>query len=1040
MRTFVLICLVLFTSHLTAQTLLDAATHPKFQNALPTPTKVHLSTSGTNTLEMGQKTQWLGLVNVKSSNAKLNTSVWSYGTSASALSYPGPTLMTNSNASVKVEWLNNLPSKYLILQDNSLHTANPVSGIPTVVHLHGAHVEAMSDGHPEAWYTQGYASKGPNFVKPVYTYDNTQEATTLWYHDHTLGKTRTNVYAGLAGMYIISDDNEKNLINNKSLPHSNYDIEMMVQDRQFDAAGQLFYPTAPTTPTSPNPSALPEFFGDFILVNGMAWPYKNVEPRKYRCRLLNASDSRVYIFKLSNGGSFLQISTDGGKLNKPVLKTTLTMGPGERADIILDFSTLKGQNIQILNEGTDGPFGNPGSVPADPATTGKIMEFRVNQPLNTAIPEATTSVSTSLRPTAIPAMGTEQKTRKVALFEGTDDLGRIQPMLGIVDPANALNGSLTWHDGITENVKLNDTELWEIYNTTADAHPIHLHLISFQVLSRQTFTGTTTPKPQLLHNGKIGEGVVLSHIQLTGTRTNYAPNDNGWKDTYIIFPGEVLRLKAKFDRSGEYVWHCHILSHEDHDMMRKLVVGGACVDDLTPPVFTKCPTDMTVKSNTSCATVSWATPTASDNCAPSVNITQTAGLKSGSCFPLGTTAISYMGMDAKNNMGICAFKVNVIDSRPCVALANTATTRYFINNIWYTGNSVTVNAGKSLQISAFPTGMASYQWTGPNGFSKLRYNNGDVAVSDIMTAKEDGVYTVVIKENSGCTVSKSITVKVIKNCNDDDSPPVFVNCPKTIDIPIGLTNLCKEVSWLTPAATDNCSTPSVKQELGKNKGDCFNPGLHTVTYSAQNAKGKKATCIFTINCHKSFAGFLESSQSLILDAFAESNRSRIEWVNNTGNINDYFVIQKLNAQTGEYMDLQIVNKINDTTTMERYIAYDNTPNLGDNFYRIKLLFLDGSITYTDAKKVVFDNVSNLHIFPNPTESELNIDLREYKNNTGVELYIYNYLGQVILSKSIHHVSDEPLKLDVLEQETGQYLIRIVAKGKRDVTKSFIISH
>jgi Secretion system C-terminal sorting domain len=228
--------------------------------------------------------------------------------------------------------------------------------------------------------------------------------------------------------------------------------------------------------------------------------------------------------------------------------------------------------------------------------------------------------------------------------------------------------------------------------------------------------------------------------------------------------------------------------------------------------------------------------------------------------------------------------------------------------------------------------------------------------------------------------------------------------------------------------------------LGKNKGDCFKPGSYSVTYSATNAKGKKGTCTFKINCYKSYAAYLESSQSLIMDAYAEANRARIEWVNNTGELNDYFVIQKQDPQTGEFFDFQIVNKINDKSELERYIAYDNIPSVGENYYRIKLLFIDGSITYTDAKKVVFSNTSSLKIYPNPTDTEVNVDLRAYKSSGSVILYMYNYLGQTVHVKNVHHITDEPVKIDVSENETGQYLIRIVAKGKRDLTKSFTITH
>jgi spore coat protein A len=468
--------------------------------------------------------------------------------------------------------------------------AHPVKGgIPVVTHLHGGHTESASDGLPEAWFTQGFKESGPFFVKKEYYYDNDQEAATLWYHDHALGITRLNVYAGLAGFYLLRDDNETNLANTGVLPGGPYEIEIVIQDRMFTDDGALFFPSTdpeiepgfPSLP--PGPSAIAEFFGDFILVNGAPWPKLEVEPRKYRLRFLNGSDSRFYVFELHDaemGGTaqqFYQIGTDNGLLVTPVPLTKLLLAPGERADLVVDFT---GQTeLTLRNFGPDDPFKgfNPdGTVsygeggvapPADPATTGKIMKFIVNQPLDTNVPNATVGMGTVLRPNIMP-LTQDGSTRQLVLFEGLDEYGRLQPLLGTLQ-----DGSLAWFEPITENPMVDDVEVWEVYNATEDGHPIHLHLVAFQIMNRESFTGTVTEKDQPQHDGSFGVGGILSEVALGGDVRGPEANEMGWKDTAVMLPGEVTRVIAKFDRPGRYVWHCHILSHEDHEMMRPFYVG-----------------------------------------------------------------------------------------------------------------------------------------------------------------------------------------------------------------------------------------------------------------------------------------------------------------------------------------------------------------------------------------------------------------------------------------------------------------------------------
>ena len=359
-----------------------------------------------------------------------------------------------------------------------------------------------------------------------------------------MGITRLNVYAGLAGFYLLRDEWENSL----NLPSGEYEVPLAIQDRSFYSDGSLYYPSNPY-PAEQGGGILPEMFGDFILVNGAAWPFLDVEPRKYRLRLLNGSDSRFYELFLP-GVDFYQIGSDGGLLNSPVLTNRIPIGPGERIDVIVDFSAVPGQNLILRNNArSPHPYGET----PNPRTTGQIMAFKVA----TTLSEPDTSVlPTNLRPSPLAALGNSSKTRQLILSEGEDEYGRVKPMLGTV-----ADGPLEFMEEITENPGMNAIEEWEIYNTTPDAHPVHLHLVHFQVINTQKFN------VKKFIPGNPGS------IQLLGQPRKPSAVDAGLKDTFVILPGEVARVKALFDKEGLYVWHCHILSHEDYDMMRPFYVG-----------------------------------------------------------------------------------------------------------------------------------------------------------------------------------------------------------------------------------------------------------------------------------------------------------------------------------------------------------------------------------------------------------------------------------------------------------------------------------
>jgi spore coat protein A len=601
---FFVFCLIAFGALPARAQLLDPATQTKFVNPLPIPAEIDATKGITLQMEMNQTTQWLGLTH-PTTGVPLMTTVWGYGPLGGPVSFPGPTLIATKNVPVKVTWHNNLPSGHLLPVDVSLHMAHPhgvsaadfyaAGNIPTVVHLHGGKTESASDGLPEAWFTQGFGTVGPYFVKQQYTYHNSQEAATLWYHDHALGITRLNVYAGLAGFYQLEDKRERNLVKNNVLPKGAHDIEIVIQDRMFRSNGELFLPSESGDPWFGDaegepldlpfaPSVVAEFFGDFIVVNGVSWPFLEVEPRKYRFRLLNGSDSRFYVLELGPKGSqkeFIQIATDNGLLPTAVGPLTqLVLAPGERAEIVVDFSSMINQSITLFNYGPDSPFkgSNINAVPSP--HTGEIMQFRVTKRLkvNRGNPIPTVMAGTTLRP-ALEDLGTPDETRKLALFEGEDADGRLQPLLGIVNgdaakSATTVNGSLAWFEDITENPALGSVEEWAVYNATEDAHPIHLHLVSFQIVDRRPFTATVNTQGQIQHDGRTGIGGYIVESSISeGAPQLPALNERGWKDTFIVPPGFVGRVKARFERPGRYVWHCHILSHEDHEMMRPFHVG-----------------------------------------------------------------------------------------------------------------------------------------------------------------------------------------------------------------------------------------------------------------------------------------------------------------------------------------------------------------------------------------------------------------------------------------------------------------------------------
>jgi spore coat protein A, manganese oxidase len=575
-----------------------------------------------------------------------------------------------------------------------------VGSPPSVPHLHGAEVPSGYDGGPEAWFTAD-GKRGATYRslfatdpgKAVYLYNNSQEPGTLWFHDHALGTTRTNVYSGLAGFYFIRDAAKEPA----NLPQGPYEIEMAIQDRQFDANSQLYFPDGSGadaqasnlngTPTNPDlhPFWNPEFIGDVVTVNGAPWPYRQVEPRRYLLRVLNGSNARVYNMKFGNAPVY-QIGSDDNYLDAPVKVDTVTIAPGERAYLIVDFAALAGQTLTVTNDAPvpfpDGLYPVPHLDPAtgetlsaDQPQMANIMQFRVN-------PAAIADTSCD------PSAG--QCQRPLPTVRLTDGKGGIAPGVkidlvrqlilkeheGPGGPIEVLLNNTSWDgkkshsidatrfpNGITEVPQVGSTELWEIINMTGDTHPIHTHLVQFEILNRQNYDtdgtlgsgiangyegvetndpatsipgawanafrdtkgnfpaacdhadplnpcpGYGPPLPYIepgrseqLSNGEtapvVGGNPDITPYLLTGPDDIELPSaeESGLKDTAKANPDEVMRIIVRwaptstpasenvpgvnlypFDptQGPGYVWHCHILDHEDNEMMRPYLVGAA---------------------------------------------------------------------------------------------------------------------------------------------------------------------------------------------------------------------------------------------------------------------------------------------------------------------------------------------------------------------------------------------------------------------------------------------------------------------------------
>jgi spore coat protein A, manganese oxidase len=446
------------------------------------------------------------------------TRFWGYGGSC-----PGPTIEARRGAPILVEWSNELPARHFLPIDHNLHGAEADKPeVRTVVHLHGGKVPPESDGYPEEWFEPGHSA--------TYYYPNEQEAAALFYHDHAMGITRLNAVAGLVGLYMVRDEFEDSL----NLPKGRYEIPLVIFDRSFRPDGGLYYPVSAKT----NASWVSEYYGSAILVNGKIFPYLEVEPRKYRFRVLNASNGSFYRLAFSPEASvrsealeIVQIGTEQGFLAAPAAMHVLIIGPGERADLIVDFSGRAGKEVFLRTD------------------VAIVMQFRVSAE---RVADSA-GLPASLRPIARTPESAAVTTRKLTLADYQNRLGRSSVML--------LNGA-HWAMPLTEKPVLNSTEIWSFINLTDDSHPIHLHLVRFQILDRRPFD--------------LSVYQLTGKIVFTGPAVQLEPNELGWRDTVRVDPVTVTRIIVKFEGfAGRYVWHCHMLEHEDNEMMRPYQVVPA---------------------------------------------------------------------------------------------------------------------------------------------------------------------------------------------------------------------------------------------------------------------------------------------------------------------------------------------------------------------------------------------------------------------------------------------------------------------------------
>lgn len=537
-------------------------------------------------------------INMTASQHRFNSSlgmatVWTYGQPGKAPVFLGPTIVAKTGHPVVVKWINNLPTNpNLFPLKDSIDPTLPGFNTPAgaaIPHLHGGHTAARFDGTPDQWWTAD-GKKGMDFVTDTFTYMNDQPASLLWYHDHTMGSTRFKPYLGLAAAYVIFDniDNGSTIMGQR-VPsgYGKYHLPIVLQDKQFNADGSLFYPTEGISAV--HPKWVPEFFGDTPVINGKAYPFLDAQPRRYRLRFLNGSQARFYNIHFDLAGDnlpFWVIGSEGGLLPRPVQKTDLLIAPGERFDVIADFTGIPlGSTIMMTN---NAPVPDPNDdleIPHIPV----LMKININQAVPANDPDNTV-LPANLKLPAVPRLTipNSNSLRDIVLKEVTDEFD---------NPTEVLLNGYHYSDATTDFIKAGSTETWQFINLTGDTHPMHTHLVQFQVLNRQKFNVEAYKEDwasYLASNRNPVQKPVLENY-LIGSPIPPDPEEMGYKDTVKAYPSldpedesysYVTRVRAKFTLPalsaldfnketgsfGKWVYHCHILEHEENDMMRPFEV------------------------------------------------------------------------------------------------------------------------------------------------------------------------------------------------------------------------------------------------------------------------------------------------------------------------------------------------------------------------------------------------------------------------------------------------------------------------------------
>jgi spore coat protein A len=487
---------------------LDPATLTAFVDPLPVPRVIKPAGMGANPERLHEQIPYYRMT-MREVRQKVHrdlppTRMWSFEDS-----FPGPTIEVKSGEGAIVEWANELPSRHFLPIDYTLHGAGrSLPEVRSVIHLHGGRTPAASDGYPEEWVVPGKQQRC--------FYPSQQDAALLFYHDHTMGINRLNIYAGMQGLLIVRDAHEEAL----KLPSGKYEVPLLLTDRLLGKDGQLVYPVS----EHPERPWVPEVFGNAILVNGKLLPYLDVEPRRYRLRMMNGSNGRFYRISLADRAEMHVIGNDQGLLSTPVAVKRVPLAPAERVDVVVDFAAMAGSRVNLVSDSFD------------------IMEFRVAGKGATDTSTLPATLRTALRLDPAAAV----RTRRLTLDERMDDIQRSMGML--------LNNT-PWHAPVTEKPVLGTTEIWELVNLTDDSHPIHLHLVRLQILDRRRFDAF--------------EFQAKGTLRFTGPAQPPEAHEAGWKDTVRADPGMVTRIIVPFEGyAGRYVWHCHILEHEDNEMMR----------------------------------------------------------------------------------------------------------------------------------------------------------------------------------------------------------------------------------------------------------------------------------------------------------------------------------------------------------------------------------------------------------------------------------------------------------------------------------------